>query len=68
MGSPDEVGPIFDKVVERFKRVSRKRRPLQVIEQANAMLLNVIKNTESKKGDLVTVIKQLQDSGYLVQL
>jgi hypothetical protein len=32
------------------------------------MLLNVIKNTESKKGDLVTVIKQLQDSGYLVQL
>lgn len=68
MGSPDEVGPIFDKVVERFKRVSRKRRPLHVIEQANAMLLNVLKNPESKKGELVTVIKQLQDSGYLVQL
>ena len=68
MGSPDEVGPIFDKVVERFKRVSRKRRPLQVIEQANAMLLTVVKNLESKKGELVTVIKQLQDSGYLVQL
>lgn len=68
MGSPDEVGPIFDKVVERFKRVSRKRRPLQVIEKANAMLLNVVKNPESKKGELVTVIKQLQDSGYLVQL
>jgi hypothetical protein len=68
MGSPDEVGPIFDKVVERFKRVSRKRRPLNVIEQANAMLLNVVKNPESKKGELVTVIKQLQDSGYLVQL
>ena len=68
MGSPDEVGPIFDKVVERFKRVSRKRMPLQVIEKANAMLLNVVKNPESKKGELVTVIKQLQDSGYLVQL
>lgn len=68
MGSPDEVGPIFDKVVERFKRVSRKRRPLQVIEQANAMLLAVVKNPESKKAELVTVIKQLQDSGYLVQL
>ena len=68
MGSPDEVGPIFDKVVERFKRVSRKRRPLQVIEKANAMLLNVVKNPESKKGELVTVIKQLQDSGFLVQL
>jgi hypothetical protein len=68
MGSPDEVGPIFDKVVERFKRVSRKKRPLHVIEKANAMLLNVLKNPESKKGELVTVIKQLQDSGYLVQL
>lgn len=68
MGSPDEVGPIFDKVVERLKRVSRKRRPLQVIDQANAMLLTVVKNPESKKGELVTVIKQLQDSGYLVQL
>ena len=68
MGKPDEVGPIFDKVVERFKRISRKRRPLQVIEQANAMLLTVVKNPESKKGEFVTVIKQLQDSGYLVQL
>jgi hypothetical protein len=68
MGAPDDVGPIFDMVVDRFKRVSRKRRPIQVIEQANAMVLNVVKNPESKKGELVTVIKQLQDSGYLVQL
>ena len=44
MGAPDDVGPIFDMVVERFNRVSRKRRPVQVIEQANAMLLNVAKN------------------------
>ena len=68
MGAPDDVGPIFDTVVDRFKRVSRKRRPIKVIDQANAMVLNVVKNPESKKGDLVTVIKQLQDSGYLVQL
>jgi hypothetical protein len=59
MSAPEGVGPLFERVLERFKRVTKKRGSKEVVKQANAMMLNLAKNPESKKGDLIAVIKQL---------
>jgi hypothetical protein len=31
MSNPDEIGPLFDQLLDRFKRVSRKRTPASII-------------------------------------
>ena len=68
MSSPAEVGPIVEKVVERLKRVSRKLAPAKLIGNANEMLLQVARNPEAKRDDLLVVFDQLKSFSYLAQL
>lgn len=57
MSAPDTVGPLFERVLERFKRVSRKRPPAVIIEEANTMFLKAVKKENATKSEIAAIVK-----------